>query len=112
LEDKLKKFDLVFSNIDVHGRANFSQAGIKNISIFLMPGSLTDLQKRILGRGGVNEAELQSRLETAKQEIARAKEYDYQVVNENGKLIETIKNVAKIIESNIQTVDILTNSVK
>ncbi len=100
LENKLQNFDVVFSNVDVQGRRNYAQAGIKNLSIFLLPDNLNDLKKRILNRGGVNEAELELRLETAKQEIQAAKEYQFQVVNKAGHLDETIDNVAKIISSN------------
>lgn len=98
-ENKLKNFDLVFSNVDVQGRRNYTQAGIKNLSIFLLPDNLDDLQKRILRRGGVNETELELRLETAKNEIKAATEYQFQVVNKANHLDETIDNVAKIIEN-------------
>lgn len=99
LENKLQNFDVVFSNVDIQGRRNYTQAGIKNLSIFLIPNSLDDLKKRILSRGGVNAAELALRLETAKKEIQAADEYQFQVVNKDGNLDETIDNVAKIITS-------------
>lgn len=99
LEDKLKKFEVIFSNVEVQGRRNYTAAGIKNLSIFLVPDNLDDLKKRILKRGGVNEAELELRLETAKNEIKAAQEYQFQVVNKAGHLEETIDNVAKIIIS-------------
>ena len=101
LENKLQNFDLVFSNVDVQGRRNYTNAGIKNLSIFLVPDSLDDLKKRIVNRGGVNEPELELRLETAKNEIEAAGEYQYQVINKAGHLDETIDNVAKIIAKSI-----------
>lgn len=101
LENKLKKFDVIFSNVEVQGRRNYTAAGIENLSIFLVPDSLDDLKKRIMSRGGVNESELELRLETAKNEIAAASEYQYQVVNKAGHLDETIDNVAKIIAKSI-----------
>ncbi|MCX6779864.1 MAG: guanylate kinase [Candidatus Magasanikbacteria bacterium] len=99
LENKLQNFDVVFSNVDVQGRRNYTQSGVKNLSIFLIPDNLEDLKKRILSRGGVNEAELALRLEIAKHEIEAAGEYEYKVVNQAGHLSETIHNVAKIITS-------------
>ena len=35
LKNKLENFDLVFSNVDVQGRRNYTKTGIKNLSIFL-----------------------------------------------------------------------------
>ncbi len=98
LNNKLNNFDLVFTNIDVHGRRNLAATGIKNLSIFLIPENLEDLQSRISARGGLNNQEIIQRLQTAQQEITCANEYDFQVTNKNGKLTETIDNVAKIID--------------
>lgn len=102
LENKLENFNLVFSNIDVNGRRNLAASGIKNLSIFLMPSNLDDLKQRILKRGKVTDTELASRLETAKHEIEDADEYDFKVINQTGKLDETIDNVAKIITTYLQ----------
>ncbi len=99
LENKLQNFDVVFSNVDVQGRRNYTESGVKNLSIFILPDNLDDLKKRILHRGGVSESEVDLRLEIAKQEIEAAKEYQFQVVNKAGHLGETIDNVAKIITS-------------
>ncbi len=101
LNYKLNNFDLVFTNIDVHGRRNLASAGIKNLSIFLMPENIDDLKNRISQRGGLNNEEIAKRLKTAQQEITCANEYDFQVLNKNGKLTETIDNVAKIITSHL-----------
>lgn len=99
LENKLENFAVVFSNIDVQGRKNFSAKGIDHISIFLLPDNLDDLKARILGRGKIDPEDLEKRLLAAKAEIAHASEYDFQVINKNGHLDETIDNVAKIITS-------------
>lgn len=101
LLDKLKKFDIVFSNVDVHGRRHLSQAGFKNLSIFLTPDNLQTLEKRIRGRSSVSETELKSRIATAQSEIESAAEYDFQITNKDGELSKTIDNVAKIIKNYI-----------
>jgi len=97
LENKLKEFNIVFTNIDVHGRRNLTAAGFKILSIFLLPESLDDLKIRISRRGGLNDTEIEQRLQTAKQEITCAHEYDFQVTNKTDKLDETIDSIAKII---------------
>lgn len=103
LNSKLNNFEIVFTNVDVHGRRNLSSAGFKILSIFLLPENLEDLKIRISRRGGLNETEIKQRLETAKEEIACADEYDFQVVNKTGKMAETIDNVAKIITEHLST---------
>lgn len=103
LSDKLKNFDIVFTNVDIHGRRNLTSAGLKNLSIFLMPENLDDLKIRISHRGGLSDSDIEQRLQTAQQEITYANEYDFQVVNETGKLAETIDNVAKIITDHLPT---------
>ncbi|MFA6424421.1 MAG: guanylate kinase [Candidatus Magasanikbacteria bacterium] len=103
LKNKQKNFNSIFTNVDVHGRKNLISAGFKNLSIFLMPENLDDLKTRISRRGGLSDSEIEQRLQTAKQEIDRANEYDFQVINKNGKLPETIDNVAKIITKQLSS---------
>jgi len=51
----------------------------------------------------LSETEIDQRLETAKEEITSANEYDFQVVNKNGKMSETVDSVAKIITEHLST---------
>lgn len=103
LNNKLNNFKIVFTNVDVHGRRNLTDVGFKILSIFLLPENLEDLKIRISRRGGLSESEIKQRLETAKDEINFADEYDFQVVNKTGKMSETIDNVAKIITEHLST---------
>ncbi|OGH93810.1 MAG: hypothetical protein A2538_02970 [Candidatus Magasanikbacteria bacterium RIFOXYD2_FULL_41_14] len=98
LNTALAEHDLVFTNIDVNGRKSAADAGVKNLSIFLLPDDLKNLRTRIAGRGGLDETQINERLETAKREIARANEYDFQVKNIQGKLDETVAKVTEIIK--------------
>src|SRR3989338_6271622 len=97
LSQTLRKFDLVFTNIDVHGQASLNKNKIKHIAIFLLPDSLAVLGKRIRQRGGVSEADLKRRMGIARGEIKAAKNYDYRVVNKDGKLKQTVEKLAGII---------------
>lgn len=103
LDNKLDNFEIVFTNVDIHGRRNLINAGFEILSIFILPENLEDLKLRISHRGGLSEKEIEQRLETAKAEILCANEYDFQVVNKNGKMLETIDNVAKIITEHLST---------
>ena len=70
------------------------------ISIFLLPPSLTELEKRIRGRRSEPEDIIQERLGKAKREMGLKKNYQYTVLNRNVK--EAAREIVKIIESRIK----------
>ena len=71
-------------------------------SIYIAPPSLEILKQRILKRDpGTSEEYLEERMKYTKEIMAHAHIYDYQVVNEEGKLDETIEKVAEIIKENL-----------
>lgn len=72
----------VLLEIDVQGaiqvKTNFPEA----ILIFLAPPSWDELSRRLRARNTESEAAVMHRLETARQELARADQYEYLVVND------------------------------
>lgn len=68
------------------------------ITIFILPPSLEIAKTRIEKRSNVSPEFVQERLELAKKEIEASKEYDYAVVNEEGRLEETVDKVIAIID--------------
>ncbi len=70
-------------------------------AIFLNAPSLEILEKRIRQRGNVSEQYIQERLAYTKEWLKHLDIYDYQVINEEGKLEETILKIKKIIQQNI-----------
>ncbi len=97
LDDLLSQHDLVFTNIDVHGKANFDKTNVPHLSIFLYPESIEVLYERIRNRGGLTANVIAERLKTAEHEITQSQTYDYKVVNFEGKLPETVAKVSQII---------------
>jgi guanylate kinase len=73
----------VLLDIDVQGWEQVRKRCPEAVSIFLSPPSLEVLEKRLRARSTETEAVIQRRLSNARAEMARAKEYDYRVVNEN-----------------------------
>ena len=71
------------------------------MAIFLLPDSLEHLADRIRKRKGVSEDKIKERLETAKYEIEKSIDYDYKIVNKEGRLEETIAKVRQIIEEKL-----------
>jgi len=51
------------------------------VSIFVLPPSLNELERRLRGRAQDSEEVLQDRMQKAKQEISHWDEYDYVIVN-------------------------------
>ncbi|MEJ7621605.1 MAG: guanylate kinase [Aquificaceae bacterium] len=67
--------------IDVQGAKKVKEVYPESVLIFLMPPSIEELRRRLLGRGYGRE-NLEQRLQKAEEEIACARHFDYIVVNE------------------------------
>jgi guanylate kinase len=75
--------DFLF-DIDWQGTQQLSQkAGTDVVRVFILPPSLDELQRRLVGRGTDSEAVIASRMARARAEISHWDSYDYVVVNED-----------------------------
>jgi guanylate kinase len=97
LIDTLVTHNVVFTQIEVHGKHNLDKAGIPSLSIFLLPESLEILGERIRKRGGVTEEKIAERLAIAKSEIEQSVDYDFRIINVEGKFSETVAKISEII---------------
>ncbi len=70
-------------------------------TIFITAPNKKELIERIVNRAAISEDELEKRKESMHKEFNRMRDCDYMVENENGKLGKTVKNVSKIIQSEI-----------
>ncbi|OGH70183.1 MAG: guanylate kinase [Candidatus Magasanikbacteria bacterium RIFCSPHIGHO2_01_FULL_47_8] len=104
LEESLANHDIVFTQIEVNGKHGLDRNGVKNLSIFLLPENLEILRQRIERRGGITAEVIAKRLAIAEEEITASTDYDYRIVNEDGKMEETVDNIAKIIKTSLPTV--------
>jgi len=103
LEDLLAKYDLVFSNLDVNGKHSLDKLGIKNLSVFLLPESLEILKQRAEKRGGMTKQMIADRIKVAETEIKEARNYDYRIMNYEGKLQQTTDDIAEIIKKHLRS---------
>ena len=62
--------------------ARCGRQGIGTSAVFVMPPSFEVLEQRLRGRSKDSEAEIQRRLQVARDEVAAFAEYDYVVVND------------------------------
>ena len=83
IDERLNRGINVICDIDVQGFKLIKKTGIDHISIFIIPPSIEELEKRLLTRGLDSENVIDTRLENAKEELRCAEEFDYRVLNDN-----------------------------
>ncbi|MBI4216029.1 MAG: guanylate kinase [Chloroflexi bacterium] len=87
----------VIIKADVQGAATIKGLAPAAIGIFLAPTSLVELEERLRQRRSEAPFDLELRLETARQEMERLSEFDYVVVNPQGRLGAALAQVKAII---------------
>ncbi len=73
----------VFLEIEVQGAEKVRNSFPDSISIFILPPSLEELEKRLKGRQTDDPEVIESRLAIAPVELARQNEFNYRVVNDD-----------------------------
>lgn len=73
--------------------------GEKIVTIFILPPSFEELEKRIRGRSTETEEELQKRLEKAEKEMGMASLYRHHVINDS--LTRAAEEIRSIIKDEI-----------
>ena len=73
---------LVVMVIDVHGAANIRRMYPGATTIFLLPPSTQELERRLRGRGTETEESIRERLEIARNELAQQDKFTLKLVND------------------------------
>ena len=81
VDDALIKGISVVLEIEVQGALQVMERRPDAISIFIAPPSLTELRRRLKGRGDTAEQIMQERLRVAPHECEIAQKYQYTVIN-------------------------------
>jgi guanylate kinase len=68
-------------DIDVKGADQVVQKFDDAVTVFVIPPSYTDLERRLRGRGPDDEASFQRRLAVAGEEMSHFRKYQYAIVN-------------------------------
>lgn len=87
----------IFIEVDVNGAANIRKNLPEAVSIFIMPPSFKELERRLCGRGTESSEIIAQRMQSALGEIKRATEYDYIVVN--GDIATAVDDIITVIKS-------------
>jgi guanylate kinase len=67
--------------IDLQGARQVAEKLPAALMIFINPPSFEELERRLRSRGTETEEQIQTRLTTARTELAAAGEFDYQLTN-------------------------------
>ena len=94
VEDLLQKGICPILVIDVQGARTMLKEYPDAATVFIVPPSLKELKKRILGRND-NTQDIEIRLETAKKEMLEPEHYNYALLNDD--LAEAVDKMAGIV---------------
>ncbi len=83
--------------IDVQGAETLRNKEVISRSIFLVPPSMEELEKRLTDRGTESQDKLQIRLEAARSEMEQREKFDYIIVNDD--LNVAVKDVVAVINA-------------
>ena len=97
VRELLEKGKTVILIIEVQGAGNVKRLFSDACTIFIIPPSFEILENRLRGRGTDDDASIIKRLDIARDELARAPEFDYIV--ENDALDEAVEDIITIIKA-------------
>ena len=82
IDEWLGQGKTVILKIEVEGAANIRAMYPNCVSVFLLPPSLEVLTQRLFHRESEDAAEIERRMEIARQELKCAEDYDYVILND------------------------------
>ena len=98
VNDRLKQGRDVLFDIDWQGTQQLADASREDlVSVFILPPSTRDLEKRLLSRAQDSADVVASRMAKASDEISHYREYDYILVNAD--LDQAVKEVRAILQA-------------
>ena len=96
VEEMLSAGIVAILKIDVQGALAVMEKHPETTSVFLLPPSWEELERRLTSRGTEDEEAIAKRLSNAKDELATAPKYQYQVINDNiDKTVEELERIAE-----------------
>ncbi len=93
--EKLEAGRDVLLDIEMQGALQIKENYPEGVFIFILPPSMSELRKRLTGRGTETKEAIEMRLGNTLKELSYVEKYDYLVVN--GELEEAVNRVKAII---------------
>ena len=81
IESEMKGGRDIVLEIDCQGAVQVKRLFPAAVGVFILPPSVAELEKRLRGRGTDPEAEIARRMHNAREEMRRAGESDYVIIN-------------------------------
>ncbi len=97
IREQLAAGNDILLEIDTQGAMNVKEKFPEGIYIYILPPSLSELERRIRGRGSETEESLAGRLGAACAELEIGRQYSYVVVNED--VSAAAEDIASILRS-------------
>lgn len=96
--DMLEKGIDVFLEIEINGFLQIKEKYPDCVTIFLLPPSIEELERRLTDRGTETPDVIRQRLDTAQKEIPYAQQFDYNVINDDveratSEILDIISNI-------------------
>lgn len=87
----------VLLELELAGARQAKKALPEAVMIFIAPPSLSELERRLRGRGTDDEAKIQKRLARAREEIRAVREFDYAIKNDQ--LVQAVSEFQSVIRA-------------
>ncbi len=97
VKDKIEEGFIVLLEIEVEGAKQIKDKFPDSLSIFILPPTKEELERRIRNRGTEKEEAINRRLSRSTYEIASSDEFDFKLTNRD--VDETAERIIKIIRS-------------
>ena len=97
VKQRLAEGKNVILEIETCGAMQVKRLMPEAVMIFICPPDAATLEARLRGRGTEDEETILRRLDKAKREIALASDYDYLVINRDGKAAEAAGTVQSVV---------------
>ena len=94
---KIEEGLIVLLEIEVEGARQIKKKFPESLSIFILPPSIKELERRIRNRGTEEEEAIKNRLCRANYEIESSGEFDFALTNKN--IDVTVRRIINIINS-------------
>ena len=88
----------VIIRVDVQGAERIRHIYKDSLQIFILPPNINILKQHLIIRGVNDSSDINLRLKKAKEEIDKAIDFKYSIINYENKLLETAEKVNEIID--------------
>ena len=103
VEEKLSEGKNVILEIEIQGAMKVKEKLPEAVLLFVMPPSMEELKRRLVGRGTETEDVIDTRLRRAMEESEGIERYDYIIINDD--LVTAVEELHEMIEQKFKLED-------